>query len=294
MKKQIFFLALYKIAQKTLKGSNLGKYPFMKSLESFVISNAKANFVIIQGHKMYLDPKDSLDLSLHGYYEKLETEFVKREVKKGDVVIDIGANIGYYSLILAKIVGDKGKVFAFEPAPDNYSLLKKNIEINDYKNVVLENLAISDKNGNIELYLSQESMGWHRIYPSKYCGENHIKVKTITLDDYFRDISFKDKISFVKMDVEGAELGILRGMASILKNNKKLTLLVEFVPQYIRESGSNPQELLDILKKQMFEISVIEEDSDKIQLVDNLDILLEKCDRTDDLPQRINLICKKK
>lgn len=293
MKKQTFFLALYKIAQKTLAGSTLGKYPFMKSLESFVISHAKANFVIIEGHKMYLDPKDSLDLSLHGSYETLETEFVKSEVTKGDVVIDIGANIGYYSLILAKIVGDKGKVFAFEPAPDNFSLLKKNIEINDYKNVVLENLAISDKNGNIELYLSQESMGWHRIYPSKYCGENHVKVKMVTLDDYFKEISLKDKISFVKMDVEGAELGVLRGMTSILKNNKRLTLLLEFVPHYIREFGSNPKELLDILKEQRFEIFVIDEKSDKVQIVDNLDILLEKCDRTEDLPQRINLICKR-
>jgi FkbM family methyltransferase len=294
LKKQIFFLALYKIAQKTLKGSNLGKYAFVKSLESFVISKAKSNFVIIHGNKMYLDQKDSLDLSLHGSYETLETEFVKNEVKKNDIVIDIGANIGYYSLILAKIVGDKGKVFAFEPAPDNYSLLKKNIEINNYKNVVLENLAISDKNGSIELYLSQESMGWHRIYPSKYCGENHVKVKMVTLDDYFKENTLRDKISFVKMDVEGAELGILRGMTSILENNKKLTLLLEFVPHYIREFGSDPKELLNILKKQSFEISVIEEKSNEVKPVDNLDFLLEQCDRNDDLPQRINLICKRK
>jgi len=293
LKKQGFFLVLYKIAQKTLAGSNLGKYHFLKSLESYVISNAKSTFVSIQGNKMYLDRKDSLDLSLHGSYETLETEFVKQEVKKGDVVVDIGANIGYYSLILAKIVCNTGKVFAFEPAPDNYSILKKNVEINNYKNVVLENFAISDTNGEIELYLSEESMGWHRIYPSKYCGENHIKVKTITLDDYFRNNSFKDKISFIKMDVEGAELGILKGMTSILTNNKKLTLLLEFVPKYIRESGSNPQELLDILQKHKFEIFIIDEDSDQIQLVDDLHILIGKCDTTNDVPQRINLICKR-
>jgi len=293
LKKNQFFKYIYKFAQETLGGRNIGKYPFMKSLENFVISNAKTDFVNIDGHKMYLDSKDSLNLSIQDSYEKLESDLVKQEVKNEDVVLDVGANIGYYTLLLAKLVGTKGKVFAFEPAPDNFFLLEKNISLNGYKNVVLENLALSNSNGHVDLYLSDESMGWHRIYPSKFCSNNHVKVEMIRLDDYFKNENIRDTISFIKMDVEGAEFGVLKGMTTILKNNKKLTLLLEFVPHYIREFGSNPKDLLNFLDEQGFEIFVIEEKSEQIKLVDNFDILLEKNDICNDLPQRTNLLCKR-
>lgn len=79
---------------------------------------------------MFLEATDCLGLLTHEIHEPLMTEIIKRETKEGDVVLDIGAHIGYYTLMFARLVGKEGKVFAFEPDPDNFTLLKKNIEIN--------------------------------------------------------------------------------------------------------------------------------------------------------------------
>ena len=115
---------------------------------------------------MFLDSVDSLRLSFNGVYEPCETEFVMNEIKKGDVVLDIGANIGYYTLIFARLVGEEGKVFAFEPDPENFALLKKNVEINGYHNVVLVQKAISNKTGKIRLFKFDDFKAGHRIHDS--------------------------------------------------------------------------------------------------------------------------------
>ena len=106
---------------------------------------------------MFLDSNDSLRLSINGTYSEYETDVMKKIVKKGDVDLDLGANIGYYTLIFAKIVGKNGKVFAFEPDLTNFTLLKKNVEINGYKNVVLINKAVSDKTGKLKLFLNERN-----------------------------------------------------------------------------------------------------------------------------------------
>ena len=113
---------------------------------------------------MFLDKWDSLDLSINQIYNKFETEIVKNQIKESDIVIDIGAHIGYFSLIFAKLVGNNGKVFSFEPEPENYKILKKNIEINNYQNVILEQKGVSDINNSVKLYSGSTSSGSSRIY----------------------------------------------------------------------------------------------------------------------------------
>lgn len=135
-------LSVYKEGVKILSGHRIRNFYPVKVINSFIISHLKSNFAEVQGHKMFLDSKDSLRLSIHGIYEPLETELAKKEVKKGNVVLDIGANIGYYTLIFAKLVGEDGKVFAFEPDPTNFALLKKNVEMNGYKNVMFVQKAV--------------------------------------------------------------------------------------------------------------------------------------------------------
>ena len=91
-------------------------YPIRK-LSGFLLKHLRSS-TMVQGHKMFLDSKDSLDLFNKGVYEAFETKLVKKEIKRGDIIIDIGANIGYYSLIFAKIVGEKGKVLGIELIPE--------------------------------------------------------------------------------------------------------------------------------------------------------------------------------
>ena len=114
---------------------------------------------------MFIETADGLDFLIKPTHEQFETEVFKKEIEKGDTVLDLGSHIGYYTLIAAELVGEKGKVFAFEPEPTNFVLLKKNIKINNYQNVIPVQKAVSNKNGKGRLYL-KEKKTQNRIYDS--------------------------------------------------------------------------------------------------------------------------------
>jgi FkbM family methyltransferase len=232
---------------------------------------AKSKFAEVQGHKMFLDSKDSLNLSINGIFEPFETEIVKKEIKKGDIVLDIGANIGYYTLIFAKLVGEQGKVFAFEPEPDNFALLEKNVEINGYRNVVLVQRAVSNKTGEIRLYLSEDNKGDHRIYDS-HDGRKSIEVEAIRLDDYFKN--YDGRIDFIKMDIQGAEGGAIQGMPLLLEKAKNLKLTTEFWPIGLIRFGIEPEGYLKLLLKHGFKIYHINEQEKRLEPA-NIALLLE-------------------
>lgn len=212
---------------------------------------------MVHGHKMYLDDKDSLGLlSNNGIFEEQEVAVVKEQVKSGDTVLDIGANIGYYTLIFAKLVGKQGKVFAFEPEPDNFALLQKNIEINGYSNIVLIPKAVSDKNEIIKLYLCEKNKGMHRAYNSIFCNK-YIEIESIRIDDYFQQNN--QTIDFIKMDIEGYEYTALQGMLNILRNNKNIKILTEFSPAASLENGIDLTLYVQLLTELGFTIYAIEE-----------------------------------
>jgi len=222
------------------------------------MSFLKSKSVIIEGHKIYLDSMDSLRLSINKNYEPSKVAIVKREIKKGDVVVDIGANIGYYTLIFARLVGNNGHVYAFEPEPENFSILKKNIEVNGYKNVTLVNKAVSNKNCKIKFYLCDDNKAMHTTNKSSYAKFSHtINVDCIKLDDYFKD----HKISFMKIDVEGLEYNVVKGMDHILKRNKSIKIMSEFAPILIKDTGIKPQEFLDLLIENDFLLFDLDEKS---------------------------------
>ena len=285
MKTDKALLSAYKKVRKVLGNKGLGKLLIIKSINEKAISKIHSDSITINGHKMFLDPSDSLNLTINEVYEPFETSLLFYEIKNGDIVLDIGAHIGYYTLIMASLVGDRGKVFAFEPEPSNFNLLKKNLESNGYQNIVLENKAVSDKNGYTNLYLCKDNSGMHRIYPSKYC-EGQIKVDEIKLDDYFMDSDLKNKISVVKIDVEGTELDVLEGLKEILKN-PQIKLFLEFIPDSIKEYHSRPNELLEFLLSQEFSISCINEGEKKIEHFSDISKITEL------YPEGINLFCKK-
>ncbi len=125
----------------------------------------RPNIVDVKGNKMYIDPKRNPAIALYdiGGYENVETQLFESHIKEGDVVLDLGANIGYFTLIAAKCVGANGKVYAFEPDPTNFSFLKRSVEINNYKNVVCEQKAVSNKNGVVKLFLHDYQTGAYTI-----------------------------------------------------------------------------------------------------------------------------------
>lgn len=228
----------------------------------------KNNMYMIHGHKMWLDDKDSLGLSSNnGIFEPQEIELVKQKINLGDTVLDIGANIGYYTLIFAKLVGEHGKVFAFEPDPNNFALLKKNVEINGYSNVILVPKAVSNENKRAKLYLCEQNKGMHRVYNSVFCNDS-IDIDCLRLDDYFQH----EKISFIKIDIEGAEYHAIQGMLNLLHRNREIKLLTEFSPAASLENGIDSRYYVKILVDLGFNIYSIGEN---IELV-NIDKLYEQ------------------
>src|SRR3972149_2234781 len=268
---------------KRLAGHGIGRNKAVGTVFNYLKSSLKEECVQIDDHIMYLDKQDSLCLSINGVYEKFETDLVKQEIKKDDVVIDIGANIGYYTLIFAKLVGDTGKVFAFEPDPTNFELLRKNIEANGYKNVTLEQKALSDKEGKVTLALSKQNAAGHHISSEQQAPKNSIQVDAIAADDYFKN--FEHKIDFIKMDVEGAESIVLSGMANILKNNADLKMMVEYNPDAIKNMGLEPTSYLELLVKNGFRMMDIDSKNMKIENID-VQSLVKKYD-----DEYTNLLC---
>ena len=181
---------------------------------------------------MQLDENDFMQMSLFDY-EPIETDIVKSNVKKNDIVVDVGANIGYYTLLMAK---NEANVFSYEPEPQNFELLKKNVRLNDLStNVKLYNKAVSNFNGNSKLALAEHTTGQHKLGTNRF-GNETINVEVIKLE--------LDKIDFAKIDVEGDELHVLQGMKTL--PNK---MLVEFNSINLKESGSNHKDFFHFIEK---------------------------------------------
>lgn len=173
--------------------------------------------------KMVLDESD-LDLSrqvrMLGEYstESFETEIYKKYLKSGHTVLDIGANIGFYTLIAASAVGPDGKVIAFEPSKQNVEMIEKSIAENSMTNVRVANVAISDESGLGELYLSPYYQSEHSLFEYHYSSgihsndEEKTTVKLVTIDEFLEQNYKSFDVDFIKMDIEGAESKALCGM----------------------------------------------------------------------------------
>jgi len=281
--KLIFFNVFKKISELLIKTRIHRRLPFIVPIYNFLFRYfwPFKNIVEIQGSKMYLNiNNESLSMrrtfqsyASHLIHEKATTNLFKRVVKKDDTIVDLGANIGYFTLLAAKLVGPGGKVYAFEPEPKNYSYLKKNIELNNYNHVSAFQKAVSDKNGKTKLYICDYDTGHHTI--NKYdgveaysrgrkTGEHFIEIEMITLDEFFKNK--EESIDVIKMDVEGAEALVLTGMDKLLRENKKIKMFVEFFPLLIEKMGNSPQEFIrKLLEDYNFSIFVIPDDYNSLK-----------------------------
>jgi len=283
------FLKIYKkFVKKTSKGHGLSKNLLIKKIMNSVESNLKTNFAEIQGSKMYLDPNDSLRLSIDGVYGELDTLTMKQHIKKNDIVIDVGANIGYYTLLFSRLTENFGKVFGFEPEPNNFELLRKNVKINNYKNIILEEKAVSKNHGRINLHLAKNGIVGHRIYDSDN-SSGSIDVEMISLDNYFSKLNLIEKINFIKIDVEGAELGVFQGMEKILHESKNLKIFSEFNRDIIENGGSNPKEILEILNQHNFMINYVDNKQNRVRKITPNELMTSN----DLLEENVNILCIK-
>ena len=149
--------------------------------------------------------------------------------KQGDIVIDIGANIGRYTIISSKRVGTKGKVVAIEAHPGNFEILNRNIKLNQLTNIIPLNYAAYSKETKIKLYVPDEESGY-TIYHTlmERTGKKFVEVNANTLD-YLLQLNEirQEEVNWIKIDVEGAEFEVLKGATNVLSKSKDIALLIE-------------------------------------------------------------------
>jgi len=267
---QRLLVRLYKLTRRLFRGHGLGGIHFIAVSREFVRRHIRATSAVIDGHPMILDAHDTLELSLNGIYEPVETELAKSEIKSGDVVLDIGAHVGYYTLIFARLVGAQGRVYAFEPEPANFAVLKKNVEMNGYANVTLTRKAVSNRNGATKLYLAEEDLGDHRIYDS-HDDRKSVEVEVIRLDDFFQD--YTGRVDFIKMDVQGSEAGVIQGMPELLGRSPQVKIVTEFWPFGLTRFGTDPAEFLRLLTPQGRRLYQVNEEQGRIEPADVAELL---------------------
>ncbi len=157
-------------------------------------------------------------------YEPLEVSFVKKNVKDGDLAIDIGANIGFYSLLFSKCVGPSGHVIGFEPLPFLHEAAIRSVNENGYNQCRIHNVALGAESGEAQLLYAPESPNWGGAYLSfdgiKKENQSLVSVPIRPLSDFVGD----ERINFIKIDVEGAESIVLGSSRQVLKEHKPIIM----------------------------------------------------------------------
>jgi FkbM family methyltransferase len=151
--------------------------------------------------------------------------------KQGDIVIDIGAHIGRYTIIASKRVGMNGKVVAIEASPSNFEMLNRNIQLNQLTNIISLNHVVYSKETKLKLYSPGQESG-HTIYNTIISDratneEKFVKVNANTLDYILQSKGIKQEVNWIKIDVEGAEFEVLKGATNVLSKSNDIALLIE-------------------------------------------------------------------
>jgi FkbM family methyltransferase len=191
-----------------------------------------------------------------GAWEERQVELIRSLLREGMTFVDVGAHIGLYTVLAAHCVGPAGRVYAFEPAPDNVRLLRHNVAQNKLSNVTVESLAVSRSCGRAPFRISSQDSASHTLAPR--AGGRTVEVETTSLDEYFSALDAP--IGVLKLDAEGAEPEILAGMVRILARHPEMILFTEFYPRAIEALGNSAEQFLAHLHELRFNMARVVED----------------------------------
>lgn len=190
------------------------------------------------------DPVVSERLILRRRYEKRQTRRVRGLLRRGDVFVDVGANIGYYALLAASIVGPEGRVVAIEPDPEHAALLERARDLNGFHHLTVHAVALSDSAGTATLHRNEENRGNQSLLADCVSKEGGtVEVETRALDDLLAEVLGGRAVDVLKIDVEGAEARVLAGADRTLERDCP-EILLEYWPRGIRAFGGDPHALL--------------------------------------------------
>ena len=225
-------------------------------------------------YKMFVDSRDvsiAPHLILEGVYEEHTDAAIKSLVKPGMKILEIGANVGLFTLLMCHRAGPGGSVLAFECDPILAQILRDNIELNGFSRVgAVDERAVSDREGTLFFHMAERHRGGgtllenlQQIPELRPAERRTIEVKATTIDTILA--SHPDGFDFVKIDAEGAESQIVKGGTALFGDRgRPLTLMMEFAPRFVEVAGSSPREELERFAAWGFRFARIDERKRKV------------------------------
>ncbi|MEI6528165.1 MAG: FkbM family methyltransferase [bacterium] len=251
----LFFTTLV----KNIKSINIAK-----SGDRTIIKSGKYNFIfphgcfyegdffdIVYPNLQIQDPRiESLVYENPFYESEGNYENFGAKMKKGDYVIDAGANIGMFSIIASDKVGEDGKIFAFEPLPEVSAVLRENIDANGCNNIYIEEKILGNVNKKVDFYYNLEENYNASSTINKGGSDKVVKLQQITLDQYIKDNNIT-RLDFIKADIEGAERDLISGAEEVIKKFKpKISIRTYHLPD-------DPEVLFGMIKKYVPEYNIV-------------------------------------
>jgi FkbM family methyltransferase len=196
------------------------------------------------GATIVLNQKDAVvsGAITFGVYESAETAFFCSVCKPGMTFLDIGANIGYYAALASGRIGPQGRMIALEPDPENFRYLQQNVAANGAAHALCFQKAAAGENGVLRLHVNRENRGDNRLYANDLC-DSSFEVEVTTVDALLEGCGV-ESVDLVKIDVQGFEGHVLRGMTRTIQRSGNLILLTEFWPFGLRSAGTRPEDVL--------------------------------------------------
>lgn len=218
------------------------------------------------GYRMRGDAQDILDMYIYyfGRWEPNLSRWIERSLKPGDTFVDVGANIGYFTLLASRCVGESGRVVAIEPAPEHLRALESNLRLNSVGNVRIVEAAVSDRRSTATLFSGPEChSGLSTIIAdeaSRQGLEAECEVPTVTLSDTL-DPDELESARIVKIDVEGSEWPVVNGMDRLLSSGRRdLEVMVEVAPERMTQYGKSPDDMIRLFSENGFNSYRVEND----------------------------------
>jgi FkbM family methyltransferase len=211
-----------------------------------------------RGFRLVVDLQEWIDRHIYitGEYETAESRVIQALIQPGDTVLDIGANIGYFTLLTARRIFP-GKVYAFEPMPLTRQKLLDNLVLNQTDNAIVRSEALCDRPGELELHFGPpKNQGMTSLRPVQRSAGS-VKVPTARLDDL---LPVGERVTLAKIDVEGAEYAVLQGMQTCLERDQP-DLIVEVTESYLGSLGESSAMLRQFLYGRGYRMYVIDNDA---------------------------------
>ncbi len=214
-----------------------------------------------------------------GIWEPYESSLVLDLLQSGDVFVDVGANVGYFSILAASVVGTRGQVFAFEPDPTNFHLLQCSVKANGFGATVRAKCAgLATEAGAARLYLSEDNLGDHQIFDAGG-GRESVSIELLNGTDYLT--GRLSRIDLLKLDTQGSEQEVIAGlMPLLLRLDQAPRLIVELTPLSLRQCGSSGRQLIELLAQLQLPFWIIDHIEHRL-VASSVEELADWCDAVD-------------